>query len=77
MYPGGLSHKSFADGDAIFCSIKLIESSCQLVATEVALGFEPDNGLFHPCWFALVACSRAGEGLDSVDMLLPGRVRIP
>ena len=70
MSPDGFNHKSFADGDALFCSIKLIESSCQFVAAEVTFGFESDDGLFHPCWFALVACSRAGDGLDSVAMPL-------
>ncbi len=77
MSPDGFSHKGFSDRDAMLCSIKLVKGGCQLIAAEVAFGFELDDGFFHPCRLALVACGRAGDGLDSVAMSLLGRVRSP
>ena len=69
MSPDGFSHKGFADRDAMLCSIKLVKGGCQLIAAEVAFGFELDDGLLHLCWFVPVACSGARSGLDGIVKL--------
>ena len=69
MSPDSFSHKGFADHDAMLCSIKLVKGGCQLIAAEVAFGFELDDGLLHLRWFVPVACSGARRGLDGIVKL--------